>query len=148
GPMSRFRTFLTESRGGLAVIFALALLPIMAAAGVSVDYARAASARQALQARLDAAVLAGVREEQDSARRTTAEALFDNYPLNDGTQANIVSRSFTPDGKELAGDAVATLETGILGILRIHEITVRAQSRAMASGASVCILVNNPTASQ
>jgi Flp pilus assembly protein TadG len=52
------RRFFSARAGGVAVTFALALVPIVAAAGIAVDYGRAASVKTALQAALDSAALA------------------------------------------------------------------------------------------
>src|SRR3954468_5600252 len=46
--------FFADERGGVAPIFALAIVPIIGLAGAAVDYSRAASARAAMYAALDA----------------------------------------------------------------------------------------------
>src|SRR5690606_21345712 len=46
-----------DRRGGVAVIFALALVPLLGFVGAAVDYARLASARQHIQQAVDAAAL-------------------------------------------------------------------------------------------
>jgi Flp pilus assembly protein TadG len=50
-------TFRRDKTGTTAVIFSLALMPIMTALGTAVDYARAANARASLQNALDATAL-------------------------------------------------------------------------------------------
>uniref|UniRef100_UPI00301E44FA pilus assembly protein TadG-related protein n=1 Tax=Staphylococcus aureus TaxID=1280 RepID=UPI00301E44FA len=60
-------------RGGAVAIFALALLPVLAAAGAAVDYARAAKMRSNLQSIVDAAVLTGLKAPA-SRRAGAAEA--------------------------------------------------------------------------
>src|SRR5262245_1250397 len=50
-------TFRRDKAGTTAVIFALALMPIMTALGTAIDYARAANARASLQNALDATAL-------------------------------------------------------------------------------------------
>ncbi len=54
--------FKTDERGATAVLFGLALVPLMLFAGAAVDYGRATSARTELQVALDATALALVRE--------------------------------------------------------------------------------------
>jgi hypothetical protein len=44
-------------RGNVAIIFALALIPLVGAVGAAIDYSRAATARTAMQTALDAAAL-------------------------------------------------------------------------------------------
>lgn len=46
-----------DDRGNIAVIFTVALIPILLAVGAAVDYARASSARSAMQQALDSTVL-------------------------------------------------------------------------------------------
>src|SRR5262245_8203559 len=56
------RAFKAADGGNVAIIFALALIPVMTAVGVAVDYSRANSAKTALQMALDTAILAGARD--------------------------------------------------------------------------------------
>src|SRR3954469_4010739 len=51
------RAFRVDRSGNVALIFALALIPVFGAVGVAVDYSRANAARTAMQAALDAAAL-------------------------------------------------------------------------------------------
>jgi len=51
------RRFPAAKEGNIAVIFAVALLPILAFVGCAIDYSRAAKARTAMQAALDSAAL-------------------------------------------------------------------------------------------
>lgn len=49
--------FARDRKGGIAIVFALSLVVLVAVAGLAVDYARATSTTQALQADLDSTVL-------------------------------------------------------------------------------------------
>src|SRR6478736_4476324 len=51
------RHFSRDSRGNIAPIFAIALLPILGFVGAAVDYTRANAARSSMQAAMDSAVL-------------------------------------------------------------------------------------------
>src|SRR6185369_13213874 len=53
-------SFGTDRRGNIAVIFALALLPVMSAVGCTVDYSRAVQLRSKLQAAADAASVGSI----------------------------------------------------------------------------------------
>ncbi len=57
-PQSLLRRFRAEKSGAVAIIFAVALIPIFLMLGAVVDFSRAASARSNLQNATDAAVLA------------------------------------------------------------------------------------------
>ena len=54
---SSLRTFRHDRRGNVAMIFALAIIPLIGAVGSAVDYSRANSARSAMQAALDSTAL-------------------------------------------------------------------------------------------
>lgn len=60
--MRVLRRFKTDERGATAVIFGLALVPLLGMAGAAIDYSRAASARADLQRALDGTALALVRD--------------------------------------------------------------------------------------
>jgi Flp pilus assembly protein TadG len=52
--------FRRDRRGNVAVIFAIALLPLLAFVGVAIDYSMASRARAKLQAAADAASVAAL----------------------------------------------------------------------------------------
>src|SRR5262245_66124852 len=63
---SAFRRFSQDGRGSIAMVFALALIPIMVAVGAAIDYSRANSVKAVLQATLDSALLAGAKDGSSS----------------------------------------------------------------------------------
>ena len=67
---SHLRRFVRRNDGNLSVAFALSLVPMITAAGVAVDYSRMSGAKSALQAALDAGVVAAATENNG---RTAAE---------------------------------------------------------------------------
>src|SRR5213593_3224056 len=56
--------FSADQHGGVAPIFALALVPMIGLAGAAVDYSRASAARAAMQASLDATTLMIAKDAQ------------------------------------------------------------------------------------
>src|SRR4051812_337745 len=56
--------FIADQRGGVAPIFALALVPMIGLAGAAIDYSRAGAARTAMQATLDATALMIAKDAQ------------------------------------------------------------------------------------
>src|SRR4051812_16735847 len=52
-----WRTFASDTAGNVAVIFCLALIPLIGFTGAAVDYARANNARSAMQAAIDSTAL-------------------------------------------------------------------------------------------
>jgi Flp pilus assembly protein TadG len=63
GFRSLFSRFRRDSRGNIAVIFTIALIPIMIAAGCAIDYSLATKMRAKLQAAADAAVVAALAQK-------------------------------------------------------------------------------------
>ncbi len=55
------RRFGADRRGGIAIMFALAVIPLFGVAGAAIDYARGTNARAKLDSALDAALLTGVQ---------------------------------------------------------------------------------------
>ena len=49
--------FISAKDGNVAVIFAIALLPVLGIVGAAIDYTRASAARSAIQAALDSTAL-------------------------------------------------------------------------------------------
>jgi Flp pilus assembly protein TadG len=79
---SPLRRFAKDKRGNVLMIMGFALIPITAAAGMTVDYTRAARLKTKLDAAADAAVLAAVSDASMAANDKTvcerAAALFDS----------------------------------------------------------------------
>ncbi len=69
--LARFRS---DKRGNITIIFAFALLPLLLAAGVAIDYTRAAMVRGRLWAIADAAALVATTPGMMSQQATTAQA--------------------------------------------------------------------------
>jgi Flp pilus assembly protein TadG len=69
-PLARFRS---DRRGNVAVLFALAMIPLTFAAGAAVDYSRAGDVQSRLQMAADSAALAGAR-----GGRTLPQTEFDD----------------------------------------------------------------------
>jgi Flp pilus assembly protein TadG len=79
------RRFGRDQRGNVAVVFASALFPLMVATGVAVDYSRVSGARSALQAALDAGVVAAATESNgrtEAQLKATVQTFVDS---NKGT---------------------------------------------------------------
>ncbi|QLH73220.1 TadE/TadG family type IV pilus assembly protein [Rhodopseudomonas palustris] len=131
--------FLRDRSANVAVIFAIALIPLLGAVGSAVDYTIASNQRMKMQTALDSAVLAGVLEPTDAAKIARANAAF---TANFQPSWSAATASFTVNGGELSGSANSTVPTQFLGVLGIKTMTIAAQSAAVAtSKRKVCILL-------
>jgi Flp pilus assembly protein TadG len=147
--MRRFvasRSFWSDQRGNIGVIFALALLPVLMLVGAAVDYSRASAIRTQLQAAMDAAVLAGAARSTD--QTATARSVFSAH-LQSGPY-DIKSTSFTlGSDASVTGNASAEVSTSLLAAASIETLTVSVTATAKPVRKSeVCILLVDPTAAQ
>lgn len=116
-------------RGNVAIIFALAAIPMVLAVGTAVDLARVYLVKQRLTYALDAAGLAaGAVTDPSTSLQTVANAFFTaNYPstaLGTPTTPVLVSDSGQID---ISGSAV--VETSFMKIVGIDQVTVTASAR-------------------
>lgn len=132
-------TFGRDRKGAVAIIFAIAVIPILMAIGMSIDYGRAVKTQGELQTSADAAVLAaispGMKEEQ-------AERIASNVflaALSDDVVRQLVSTptvdlkilSVDTEGRiESTLDFEALVETSFLQMIGVESITVRGHSEA------------------
>ena len=75
---TRIKKFIADRAANVGVMFALAAVPVVLAAGVAVDYARASSASSEVQAALDTAAVAAAAstEMTDPERIKLAKDMF------------------------------------------------------------------------
>jgi hypothetical protein len=87
------KCFKREERGNVAVMFALSLMPIMAAAGTAIDYGRLSTSQSKIHAALDAAVLAVARDPTISTDPTTAAGQQTRTKIQQFFDANLYDRN-------------------------------------------------------
>jgi len=123
--LARFFTFARALAGNVAIIFALAAVPIVIAGGAAVDYSRAFVVQQRLTAALDAAALAvgaSTKTDFDELNRIAQDYFKANYPAEElGVPGEL---HLSIDGETVRMNATAELETALMGIVGIHEMDV------------------------
>jgi Flp pilus assembly protein TadG len=114
---SRLQKYCAAEHGNVAVLFALAAVPLVAAAGAAVDYSRANATKEDAQAALDSALLAGAKDGS-SAWTTTAATVFN---ANFGAKViSVPAPSFTKeDNSVFSGSVTTSISTSILAVLGI-----------------------------
>lgn len=70
-------TFRKDRKGGVAVVLALSLVPMVALVGAAIDYSRVTNARASAQKLLDAAAVAAVSRDQLADREAYARAFVE-----------------------------------------------------------------------
>jgi Flp pilus assembly protein TadG len=118
--------------GNVALVFALALVPVVGMMGAAVDYSRANSVKAAMQAALDATALAMARNsplssmtqaQLNSSATATFTALF-NRPYAQNLSVTPTFASSPASALTLAGSAtVPTLFMSIVGIKQMNVAT-------------------------
>ena len=129
----RLKAFAAARRGNVAMIYALAMVPVIAAAGAGLDYARAVIVRSNLSDALDAAALAvgstaGLSQSQ---MQTLAQQYFTaNYNIDAsfGTPGSLV---VTPSGNSLTVSVTDRMPTTLLQVIGMNTLSVTASTKVV-----------------
>jgi hypothetical protein len=145
------RRFADDRRGSVGIVFALALVPLLAAAGAALDYSRAAQTRAALQAVVDAAVLSGLKAT--ASQRIAAAEAHARQALA-AQKLAIDQVSFTPTANQgLRGRVKVRLASLFGNLLGTDGIGVAAGAEgfvraAPPAGGNVCLMLMDPSAAE
>jgi Flp pilus assembly protein TadG len=145
--------FIADQRGGVAPMFALALVPMIGLAGAAIDYSRASAARTAMQATLDATALMIAKDAQILQQNQVApraSELFNATFGRDDVQSLQVNASVTnaSAGTTVTASAGGSLATTFMHILGRSSIDIAAHASVItASDGLGCVLSLNRLAS-
>lgn len=135
--------FVEAERGNVAIIFAIALLPMLGFIGAAIDYSRANKARSALQAALDSAALM-VSKDLSSGTITSgqvsakAQSYFTSLYTN--TEAPSISVTATYTAKDSTGSSTialngsGTISTEFMKMFGFPSLTIGSASTATWGG--------------
>ena len=128
------RAFLRSSRGNVAMMFALAIVPLMIGAGVGLDYARAMLVRQQMGEALDAAALAvgsSTGLDHDKAEALARRFFAANYSIDTTTfgtpTISIPSTGYNSNGSVLI-NATDEMPTLLMKLVNIRSVPVTVSS--------------------
>jgi Flp pilus assembly protein TadG len=145
--MSTFRKFLRDRGGNVAVGFGMALLPLAALAGAAIDYSRATTTKEQLQATTDSAALSAARlaSSSDAQRVGIAQSFF---PPSGVTSDPGPAVSVSASKGVVTINATKSYKTSFMNIVGIGELQVHAHAMAIPTveGPPVCVLALNQTA--
>ena len=128
--MNTLTRFLINSSGTIAVTYALTLVPILAAAGAAIDFARFSSMQTQMQGALDAGTLAAAaaKDKTPAQRIQIGQDTF-NANVAAGFASNYKSTiAFTVTDTEVKAAASAKLPTTILAAAGLNEFDVNTTS--------------------
>lgn len=150
--MTHLYNYFKAKRGNTALIFALALIPIVAGVGSAVDLARLNQQKTALQAANDATFFYTIKQGQ-FATPALKDIANDKMKINTATLplTNIVTNlqdATTTAGQELTLNTSAKLPTYFLGVFGKNEFVINVSSSGVtnSSGTEV-VFVLDTTAS-
>ncbi len=131
-PRRLMRAFGSADDGNIAVIFALASLPIIALLGASIDYSHASSVRTNLQAALDATALMVSKTaattsttELQTAATSYFKAMF-NRP--EAQNATVTATYSTDGGSAVTVTGATSMKTSFMGIVGFPKLNISASS--------------------
>ncbi|WP_438265077.1 TadE/TadG family type IV pilus assembly protein [Bradyrhizobium commune] len=131
--------FASDRSGNIAIIFALALLPLLSFVGAAVDYSLAARAKTKLAAALDTAVLVATAKSEITKTASTAQSDALNTfsgqmsALGMSSSSVTITVSDSVTTRTATGTATSSVTTYFMGILGYKTIGVSATSTAAAS---------------
>jgi len=145
-PANKLSRLLFNKQGNVAIIFALALLPTLAAIGAAVDITRALQVKARLNSALDAAGLAAGKkiDASDAAIIATANAYFQaNYPADALGVPGALSVNITNDKIQLS--VTANVETTIMKIMGFNDIDVSSTNEISreVTGLEIALALDN-----
>ena len=125
-----------DRRGGAMTVFALALLPLIAAAGLAADGMLGMLARSELSRAVDAAALAGAKAVDSPTRDMEIARLFAmNFPQGRlGVSVDPLSISANPRSGTVQVTATGTMPTRLMKLFDSDEIRLKASATAERGG--------------
>lgn len=141
--------FLRDAQGGVAPVFALALVPMLGLVGAAVDYGRANGARTEMQATLDATALMIAKEAQtlkvDQTNARASELFSAGFGRGDVKSLEVLA-SITNGGvaTTVSASASGTIATRFMHLLGRDAIALKTHATvAMESDGLGCVLALN-----
>ncbi len=129
-----FKRFGADQRGNIAMMFGLALVPLLGVMGVAIDYSRASNARQALNSAIDSAALMAARDAQ---KLTDAQLIArvnawitDNLPADVKGEYTGATVTIDRTARTIKIDANASVPTTISNILGKTTLPVGSSSQS------------------
>lgn len=119
-----------RQRGAVAVVVAIAIIPLILAAGIGIDYLRGMLAREELQAAVDAAALTAAAA---GAGATEAEMQKKASDFLNNTRGTFKLKAITPASRNSAANtlsfgATATIDTAFMRLAGVNTMEISANA--------------------
>jgi len=124
------RRFFNDPKGNVAILFAIAVVPVIGAMGAAVDYSLANAQRTAMQASLDATAIALVKIMPTTQQELNARGM-EWFKANLGaTPVTGIQLNIVPTTGKINLEAFGMYKPEIVNVLGIQDFPVRAKSEA------------------
>lgn len=133
------RALQRDERGGVAVLFGLALVPVFGMGAAVLDYSRAATTRTEVQGALDATALMLARDGNrlsDGELTARAQAFFTGQ-LRNRYDGRLQPLTVTRDSRAINVAVAGSVPTAMMGILGIQRVEIGAASRVAWGGRKI-----------
>src|ERR1043165_7457132 len=124
--------FLKDRRGGVAPMFAIAVIPVIGLVGAAVDYSRAASVRTGMQSAIDATALAMAKLAPtltQSELQTKADAYFHAMFTHPEAKNIVITPSYTSaGGSQLTISVSGSVDTSFMNIMGYSSLGIGSTS--------------------
>jgi Flp pilus assembly protein TadG len=129
----RFKNFLKNTNGNIAMMFSFAAVPLLVGAGVAIDMSRLNSANATLQAAADSAALAAVSGKKDSLLDAKVNTLIQAYLVENKatdiiTSVKVVEAEFDEDANRYHVKVTGKMKTQLMGIVGYKTMDIGAYS--------------------
>ena len=132
--------FITDRRGNFAMMAAILTVPLLAAAGLSIDYFQSVNIRSQLQNAADSAAIAAARTPSGADYAAAAQKIFEansaglrGITLSGGQTVRVMGA----DGWEYTYSVSFNMPTGLSGLIGIDQVAGAIDSTAIAGGEKV-----------
>jgi len=148
---SRFYCLKDDESGNVAVIFALALLPVVGLVGASVDYSHGNAVKASMQAAADATALNLLKSAaslNDTQLNQAATDSFNTQFQRPETQELQISAQYSTEARSLTVTSAGSIKTDFMGVMGFSTLKIGARAVAVLKGeGTACVLSLNKTAS-
>lgn len=144
--LSRLRAFTRARDGNVAMIYALSLIPIIAATGSAIDLSRGMVVKMRLGEALDSAALAvGGTLGLTTSQMTAKAQQFLNANYGGNALGQISNLSVASSGQKVTVSAQATVQTAFMGLFGINYLTVSESAEVTrdSKGLEVALVLDN-----
>lgn len=134
----RLASYHSDTRGNIAMLFALIALPVFLVVGLAIDASRASLVRYHFQTALDSAALAvgSIYAEHDELEEIAERYVEKNFIVHGTTVTDV---SLVDNGQEIAIVGQFTMDTYFMGLIQRGTIDVSTETEVKRAGGGLLV---------